>query len=165
MYKLFFLPFFLILTACNANELVESRSDDNNEENKIILSEFSKMNIDSNFDQFSKKGEIKQVDNTEIIDNCMYAENISGNIDYLVFDKRISTATYLKSSFLGMSSSDLKLKIKHLKMINSEYDEDTYYLQHNIDESYGVKFYLVNEKVIEVTYGVLDKLQHQEGCS
>lgn len=165
MYKLIYLPFILILTACNANELVESRSDDNTGKNKIILSEFSKMNIGSNFEQFSKKGEIKQIDNTDIIDNCMYAENKMRNIDYLVFDKTISTATYLNSSFLGMSSSDLKSKIKDFKLIKSEYDENTYYLQYDIDESYGVKFYLANEKVIEVTYGLLDKLQYQEGCS
>lgn len=95
----------------------------------------------------------------------MYAENKMRNIDYLVFDKTISTATYLNSSFLGMSSSDLKSKIKDFKLIKSEYDENTYYLQYDIDESYGVKFYLANEKVIEVTYGLLDKLQYQEGCS
>ncbi|WP_104499352.1 hypothetical protein [Acinetobacter indicus] len=163
MYKLMFFSLILILTACNSNEVVGLSN--NNEVKKTIISEFSKMNIGGDFKLFSKSGEIKKIENTDIVDNCLYAESKDGDVDYLVFSNKISTATYLNSVFLGINSSELKSKINDLSLIRSEYDEATYYLQYDLDERYGVKFYLVDDKVIEVTYGLLDKLQYQEGCS
>lgn len=165
MLKSIIFPLILILSACNTKDLVELPSSDNDEPNKKILSEFAGMDIGSDFKVLSKNGEISQVENTDVIDNCMYAENKKRNIDYLVFDNNISTATYSDSVFLGMNSLELKSKISNLKLIKNEYDENTYYLQNNLDQYHGVKFYVVDDKVIEVTYGLLDKLQYQEGCS
>lgn len=163
MYKLIFSSLILIITACNTNEVVGLSG--NNKVKKTIISEFAKMNIGGDFKLLSKSGEIKKIENTDIVDNCLYAESKNGDIDYLVFSNKISTATYFNSVFLGINSSELKSKINDLSLIKSEYDKATYYLQYDLDKKYGVKFYLVDDKIIEVTYGLLDKLQYQEGCS
>jgi hypothetical protein len=105
------------------------------------------------------------VNDTEIIDNCLYAENTNENITYLVFDNNISTASYQQSEFMGLNVENLKSKIKDLKLVRSAYDDNTYYLQHQFDSNNGVKFYIAEQKVVEVTYGTLDKLKYQEGCS
>lgn len=59
---------------------------------------------------------------------------------------------------------DLKSKIKDLSLVKSVYDDNTYYLKHQFDNKNGVKFYIVDNEVAEVTYGIFDKLKYQEGC-
>ena len=153
----------LILAACDAKE--ETKIVDNNYSLNNLLSEFKNMNIGQDYTKLEKEGLAKQVDDTEIIDNCLYAETKDENIDYLVFDNKISTASYQKSEFMGLPVLDLKSKVKDLSLVKSAYDDNTYYLQHQFDNNNGVKFYIVENKVAEVTYGTLDKLKYQEGCS
>lgn len=163
MNKFFYLPLCLILAACDAKE--ETKIVDNNYSLNNLLSEFKNMNIGQDYTKLEKEGLVKQVDDTEIIDNCLYAETKDENIDYLVFDNKISTASYQKSEFMGLPVADLKSKVKDLSLVKSAYDDNTYYLQHQFDNNNGVKFYIVESKVAEVTYGTLDKLKYQEGCS
>lgn len=163
MYKLCIFPLCFIMIACNSKE--ETKTVDNNYSLNNLLSEFKNMNIGQDYTNLEKEGLVKQVDDTEIIDNCLYAETKDENIDYLVFDNKISTASYQKSEFIGIPAADLKSKIKDLSLVKSAYDDNTYYLQHQFDNNNGVKFYIVENKVAEVTYGTLDKLKYQEGCS
>ncbi|MHA3893142.1 hypothetical protein [Acinetobacter sp. GXMZU3951] len=163
MYKLCIFPLFFILIACNVKE--ETKIVDNNFLLNSLLSEFKNMDIGEDYIKLEKEGLVKQVDDTEIIDNCLYAENKDENISYLVFDNKLSTASYQKSAFKGLSVEDLKSKVKDLILVKSAYDENTYYLQHQFDNNNGVKFYIVENRVAEVTYGTLDKLKYQEGCS
>ncbi|MBJ9986257.1 hypothetical protein IAE19_12525 [Acinetobacter sp. S40] len=163
MYKLYIFPLCFIMIACNAKQ--ETKTVDNNYSLNNLLSEFKNMNIGRDYTKLEKEGLVKQVDDTEIIDNCLYAETKDENIDYLVFDNKISTASYQKSEFMGITAADLKSKVKDLSLVKSAYDDNTYYLQHQFDNNNGVKFYIVENKVAEVTYGTLDKLKYQEGCS
>ena len=163
MYKLCFFPLFFILIACGVKEEIKTVKGDNSL--NILLSEFDNMSIGQDYTKLEKEGLLKQVDDTEIIDNCLYAETNDENISYLVFDNKLSTATYSKSEFMGISVVDLKSKVKDLGLVKSAYDDNTYYLQHQFDKNNGVKFYIVENKVVEVTYGTLDKLKYQEGCS
>lgn len=163
MYKLCIFPLCFIMIACNAKE--ETKIVDNNYSLNNLLSEFKNMNIGQDYTKLEKEGLVKQVDGTEIIDNCLYAETNDENISYLVFDNKLSTATYSKSEFMGTSVVDLKSKFKDLGLVKSAYDDNTYYLQHQFDKNNGAKFYIVENKVVEVTYGTLDKLKYQEGCS
>ncbi|ENW06048.1 hypothetical protein [Acinetobacter beijerinckii] len=163
MYKLCIFPLCFIMIACNAKE--ETKIVDNDYSLNNLLFEFKNMNIGQDYTKLEKEGLAKQVDDTEIIDNCLYAETKDEKIDYLVFDNKISTASYQKSEFMGLSVLDLKSKVKDLSLIKSAYDDNTYYLQHQFDNNNGVKFYIVENKVAEVTYGTLDKLKYQEGCS
>ncbi|WP_419274076.1 hypothetical protein [Acinetobacter beijerinckii] len=151
------------MIACKAKE--ETKIVDNDYSLNNLLFEFKNMNIGQDYTKLEKEGLAKQVDDTEIIDNCLYAETKDEKIDYLVFDNKISTASYQKSEFMGLSVLDLKSKVKDLSLIKSAYDDNTYYLQHQFDNNNGVKFYIVENKVAEVTYGTLDKLKYQEGCS
>jgi hypothetical protein len=64
------------------------------------------MNIGQDYTKL-KEGLAKQVDDTEIIDNCLYAETKDEKIDYLVFDNKISTASYQKSEFTICSRSKI----------------------------------------------------------
>ena len=163
MNKNFYLPLCFVLAACNIKE--EAKIADRNLSLNNLLSEFKNMNIGQDYTKLEKEGLVKQIDDTEIIDNCLYAETKDENIDYLVFDNKISTASYQKSEFMGLSVLDLKSKVKDLSLVKIVYDDNTYYLQHQFDNNNGVKFYIVENKVAEVTYGTLDKLKYQEGCS
>jgi hypothetical protein len=163
MYKLFIFPLCFILIACNIKE--EIKIVDSNSPLNALLFEFKNMDIGQDYTKLEIEGLVKQVDDTEIIDNCLYAETKDETISYLVFDNQISTASYKESEFMGLSVADLKLKVKELSLVKSAYDDNTYYLQHQFDNDNGVKFYIVENKVVEVTYGTLDKLKYQEGCS
>lgn len=151
------------MIACNAKE--GTKTVDNNYSLNNLLSEFKNMNIGQDYTKLAKEGLVKQVDDTEIVDNCLYAETKDENISYLVFDNKLSTASYQKSEFMGLPVADLKSKVKDLSLVKSAYDDNTYYLQRQLDSNNGVKFYIVENKVTEVTYGTLDKLKYQEGCS
>jgi len=163
MYKLYIFPLCFIMIACNAKE--KTKIVDNNSSLNSLLSEFKNMNIGQDYNKLEKEGLVKQVDDTEIIDNCLYAETKDEKIDYLVFNNKISTALYQKSEFVGLPVTDLKSRIKDLSLVRNAYDDNTYYLQYKFNNNDGVKFYIVENKVAEVTYGSLDKLKYQEGCS
>lgn len=70
----------MILAACDAKE--ETKIVDNNYSLNNLLSEFKNMNICQDYTKLEKEGLVKQVDDTEIIDNCLYAETKDENIDY-----------------------------------------------------------------------------------
>lgn len=163
MFKLLVLPLFFILTACNLQE--RNTTIDENISLYNAVYEFKNMSIGQNYTRLKEEGIVKQVADTEVVDGCLYAETKDENVFYLVFDNKISTASYQKSKFIGLSVDELKSKIKDLSLIKSAYDDNTYYLQYQFDSYNGVRFYISENKVVEVTYGILDKLQYQEGCA